>query len=359
MRIVLAKNALSGPLSELAKVINNKSIYPILENFLFQVRGGKVWVTTSDNETYMTTELQVAELEGEGDICIPAKNFLEGIRNIAEQPITIQTNELEIVVSYTNGEFKMVGQYAQEFPIPAPLEGNEMSISGKDLTSGINAVLYASANDELRPIMNGVYFDMRGEELIFVTSDGTRLVACKRKVNTEGMNSFVLPKKPASLIKAFAENETDIRIKSDGRNARFTGAGYSLRCRLTEGRFPAWENVIPKDNPYSVEVDRLALISAIKRVSVFSAISGLVKLDIDGSMMKVQGENPDFSVSAKEDIPCKFNNTMAIGFKASHLIEMLSNISGESISLKLSEPSKAGLIENEDMKMILMPMVLQ
>lgn len=359
MKIVLAKNALSGPLSELVKVINNKSIYPILENFLFQVKGGKVWVTTSDNETYMTTELQVSELEGEGDICIPAKNFLEGIRNIAEQPITIQINEPEVVVSYTNGEFKMVGLSAKEFPIPAQLEGNEMSISGKDLASGINAVLYASANDELRPIMNGVYFDMRGEELIFVASDGTRLVACKKKVGNEGMTSFVLPKKPASLIKAFAENETDIKIKSDGRNARFTGGGYSLRCRLIEGNFPAWERVIPQNNPYTVEVDRMALISAIKRVSVFSALSGLVKLDIDSTMMKVQGENPDFSVSAKEDIPCKFDSTMAIGFKDTHLIEMLSNISGESVSLKLSEPSKAALIENEDMKMILMPMVLQ
>lgn len=358
IKITLAKNALSGPLSVLSKVINSKGIFPILDNFLFEVKEGKVKVTTSDNETYLSSELTTTECEGEGTICIPAKSFLEGISNIPEQPITIAVDDLNISVAYQNGEFNIVGADGAEYPRPQAIEGKEVVFNGKDLAGGINSTLYAVATDELRPILCGVYLDMRESEVIFVSTDGHRLVSCHKQVNTDGMPSFVLPKKPAALVKAFAENEVEVKIMSDGKTAQFIGAGYKLTCRLVDGRFPNWETVIPKDNPFSMTLDRMSFLAAVKRVSVFAASSGIIRLDISASEMVVKGENPDFSVSAKETMPCQFNGEMAIGFKGANLVEMLSNLSGAEVTMKLSDPTKAGVIESDGIVMILMPMVL-
>lgn len=358
IKLQLAKNAF-GPLQVLAKVINSKSIYPILDNFLLEVKEGKVRVVTSDNETYMSAELQVVECQGEGRVCIPSRNFLDGIKDIPEQPITIEIEDLAINVSYQNGMFKIVGQNADEYPQVPALEGPEMTISGKDLASGIGNTLYATANDELRPILCGVFFDMRGENVIFVGTNGQRLITCQKKAITDKMVSFVLPKKPSGLVKTFAEGESDVKIMADGRNAKFSGGGFELICRLVDGKYPNWESVVRKDSQIRMDIDREALISALKRVSVFSSTSGMVRFDISENKVVVQGENPDFSVSAKEEIVCQCNGSISIGFKASHLIEMLSNLACEMIGIGMEDPTKAAVIGDGDTMGILMPMIIQ
>ena len=363
MKIILAKNALSGPLQVLAKVINNKSIYPILENFLFEIKGVSVRVVASDNETSMSTCLQTAEVEGEGQICIPARSFLEGIKDIPEQPISITIDDLEITVGYQNGEFKMIGQKAEEYPMTPNIEGEEFTISGKDLASGIGNTLFATANDELRPVLNGVYFDTRkdvvGDNLVFVGTDGQRLITCQKKIDTNGVQSFILPKKPSALVRSFAEDEKDIKIKTDGKNALFAGGMYELTCRLIDGFYPKWEGVVRKDSKFRMDVDRNALINALKRVSVFASSSGMVRFDVSENSLKVQGENPDFSVSAKEELSCQCNGNISIGFKASYLIEMLSNLSCEMVGIGMEEPSLAGVLGDGCTMGILMPMILQ
>lgn len=372
MKFVVSSTALLSHLQAISKVINSKNTLPILDCFLLELEGTTLSLTAADSETRLVTSLEVNEAEGSGKFAVNAKNLLDPLKELPEQPLTFEINNdnLETFIFFHNGKYNFIGQSGEDYPQPKELKENAVSltIEPQVLFSGLNRTLFASADDELRPVMNGVFFDISTDDLTFVASDGHKLVRCKT-VAVKGTEraSFILPKKPANLLRAILPKEADtVEIKFDENNAYIKMASYTMTCRFIEGRYPNYNSVIPQNNPNKVVLDRQTFLNALKRVSVFSnQASNLIRLELSGSNIVVSAQDIDFSTAAEETIPCDYVGTpMNIGFKSSFLIEILNNIPSSEVSLELSDPSRAGLIipteneENEDLLMLLMPMML-
>ncbi|MDR2954223.1 MAG: DNA polymerase III subunit beta [Prevotella sp.] len=372
MKFVVSSTALLSHLQAISKVINSKNTLPILDCFLLELQGTTLSLTAADSETRLVTSLEVNEAEGDGKFAVNAKNLLDPLKELPEQPLTFEINDsnLETFIYFHNGKYNFIGQSGEDYPQPKELKETAISLSidPQVLFSGINRTLFASADDELRPVMNGVFFDITTDDLTFVASDGHKLVRC-RTMATRGEEraSFILPKKPANLLRSILPKESEtVEIKFDENNAYIKMSSYTMTCRFIEGRYPNYNSVIPQNNTNKVILDRLVLFNALKRVSVFSnQASNLVRLQLSNSSIVVSAQDIDFSTAAEETIPCEYSgNPMNIGFKSSFLIEILNNIPSTEISLELSDPSRAGLIipteneENEDLLMLLMPMML-
>ena len=372
MKFIVSSTALSSHLQAISRVINSKNALPILDCFLFELEDGTLSVTVSDSETTMVTTVEVNESDTNGRFAVVAKTLLDALKEIPEQPLTFDVNpdNYEITVQYQNGKYSLMGQNADEFPQSATLGDNAVRVEmeAEVLLGGINRSVFATADDELRPVMNGIYFDITTEDITMVASDGHKLVRLRNlSVKSPERASFILPKKPANLLKGLLSKEGEmVSIKFDDNNAYINCANFEMVCRLIEGRYPNYNSVIPQENPFKVTIDRISFLNALKRVSVFSnPASSLVKLQLKENEMLVSAQDIDFSTSAEEKIVCSFDGTeLSIGFKATYLIEILSNINSEEVILELADPSRAGLIvpseneENEDLLMLLMPMML-
>lgn len=372
MKFIVSSTGLFSHLQAIGRVINSKNSLPILDCFLMELTDGVLSITASDSETTLSTSLTVIESDGDGRFAVSSKTILDALKEIPEQPLTfnINTNSLEIGVQYQNGKYNLMGQHADEYP-QAPALGNNavhVTIGASIALGGINRSLFATADDELRPVMNGVYFDITPENITFVASDGHKLVRNKTyAAKGDEKAAFILPKKPATLLKNLLPKEQgDVQIDFDDRNAVFTLENYSMTCRLIEGRYPNYNSVIPQGNPYKATIDRQMFISALRRVSVFSsAASSLIKLRLGSNQIQISAQDIDFSTSAEETFICQYEgNPMSIGFKSTFLIDILNNISSQEVVLELNDPSRAGVIvpveqeENEDLLMLLMPMML-
>ena len=372
MRFIVSSTALSSHLQAISRVINSKNALPILDCFLFELKDGTLSVTVSDSETTMVTSVEVNESDADGRFAVAAKTILDALKEIPEQPLSfeVNTDSLEITVQYQNGKYSLMGQNADEFPQSAMLGDNAVRVEmeASVLLGGINRAVFATADDELRPVMNGIYFDITTEDITMVASDGHKLVRCKTlaaKGNERA--AFILPKKPASLIKNLLPKEQgQVVIEFDERNAVFTLEKYRMVCRLIEGRYPNYNSVIPQDNPHKVTIDRQMLISALRRVSVFSSqASSLIKLRLSENQIQISAQDIDFSTSAEETLICQYaGNAMSIGFKSTFLIDILNNLTAQEVIVELADPSRAGVIvpaeqeEKEDVLMLLMPMML-
>ena len=372
MRFDVSSTALLSRLQSISKVIASKNSLPILDSFLFDLDGNKLTITASDAETRLVTSVEVMNSKGTGLFAVSAKILLDPLKELPEQPLTFDINDenLEIFIHFQNGKYNFIGQKGDTYPLQKPLNDNAIAIivDSQMLLNGISRSLFATADDELRPVMNGIYFDIHTDDLTFVASDGHKLVRLRNlSVKSPERASFILPKKPANLLKNLLGKETEmVNIKFDDNNAYVNCANFEMVCRLIEGRYPNYNSVIPQQNPFKVTIDRISFLNALKRVSVFSnPASSLVKLQLKESEMVVSAQDIDFSTSAEEKIVCQFDGTeLNIGFKATYLIEILSNINSEEVILELADPSRAGLIvpaeneENEDQLMLLMPMML-
>lgn len=372
MRFDVSSTALLSRLQSISKVIASKNTLPILDSFLFNLEGNKLTITASDAETRLITSVDVMNGQGTGLFAVSAKILLDPLKELPEQPLTFDINDenLEIFIHFQNGKYNFIGQKGDTYPLQKPLNENAfgMSMDSQLLLNGISRSLFATAEDELRPVMNGVFFDIHNDDLTFVASDGHKLVRLRNlSVKSEERASFILPKKPANLLKNILAKETsDVTVKFDENNAYFSCPNFEMVCRLIEGRYPNYNSVIPTENPYKVTIDRVSFLNALKRVSVFSnPASSLVKLHLEASEMMISAQDIDFSTSAEEKIECSYDGAeLNIGFKATYLIEILSNINSVEVVLELADPSRAGLIvpaeneENEDLLMLLMPMML-
>ena len=372
MRFIVSSTTLSTHLQGISRVINSKNALPILDCFLFELRDGLLTVTVSDSETTMTTTLEVVESDTDGRFAITARNLLDALKEIPEQPLTfnIDLKSLEMTVFYQNGQYSLVGQNADEFPTPVALGENavRVGIDAQVLLNGINRAIFATADDELRPVMNGIYFDITTDSITMVASDGHKLVRSKTlAAHGNERAAFILPKKPAVLMKnLLPKEEGPVSIEFDERNAVFTLENYRMVCRLIEGRYPNYNSVIPSNNPNKITIDRQQLLGALRRVSIFSSqASSLVKLCMSADRMVINAQDIDFSTSAKETLTCQYAGTpMEIGFKSSFLIDILNNIPSDDVLIELADPSRAGVItpieqeEDEDLLMLLMPMML-
>jgi len=373
MRFIVSSTELLKHLNAISRVISSKNTLPILDNFLLKLEGNVLTITASDLETTLITKLDLENASEDGLVAIQAKILLDTLKEFPEQPLTfnIDLDSMSVDILSANGKFSITGQNGEDFPVlPALGEvKHAIDVSHDVLSSGINKTLFATADDELRPVMNGIFIELSPEEMTFVASDAHKLVRYKRAdVKSEDLSSFILPKKPASLLKnLLPREEGTVKLEFDDKNAFFTLNGFKVICRLVEGKYPAYNSVIPTNNPNELIADRLECYNTIKRVSVFAnQASNLVRLKLTPNELIVSAQDVDFAISAVETIKCEYTgNPMEIGFKSTFLVEILSNLSSSDVKIKLSDPSRAGLLlpvekenENEDILMLLMPMMI-
>ena len=357
----------------LAKVIGGKNSLPILDCFLFQVANGEMTITASDSDNIIKSSIELTENEGEGEFCIPNRVILDALKELPEQPLSfdIDTDDtFAIKISYQNGLYNFTAQSAEEYPHAQGVNdaAHTVTIDAAILIDNISRSIFATANDQLRPVMNGIYFDLTADALNIVASDGHKLVRNKNfSITSETPASFNLPKKPANLLKnILTKDGGDVLIKFDDRNAEIKYNDGVLNCRLIDGRYPNYNSVIPTDNPSQTTVDRRALLSALRRVLPFASESSqLVRLHMENGHFEVSSEDIDFATSAKEQLSCEYTGApMSIGFKGSSLMEVLSNLNSDQVVIMLADPSRAGIIvpaeqpEDEDVLMLIMPMLL-
>ena len=373
MRFTVSSSALSSKLNMLAKVIGSKNSLPILDCFLFQVANGEMSITASDSDNVIKSTLALTDHDGEGEFCVPNRVILDALKELPEQPLHFDVDAageaVAIKIVYQNGLYNFTGQSAEEYPRTQSMTDacTTVSLPTEMLINNISRSLFATANDELRPVMNGIYFDLTAVALAIVASDGHKLVRSKNfTIKSESPSAFNLPKKPASLLKnILSKDGDDAIIKFDDRSAEIQFTDGVMRCRLIDGRYPNYNSVIP-NNPNEVTVDRKGLQSALRRVLPFASESSqLIRFHIESGRFEVSSEDIDFSTSAKEQLSCEYNGSpISIGFKGSSLMEILGNITSDNIIIQLADPSRAGIIvpaeqpENEDILMLIMPMLL-
>ena len=374
MKFVVSSTDLLGHLQAVSRVISSKNTLPILDNFLFRLDENELEITASDLESTLTTKMTLENTSDSGSIAVPARILTDTLKEFPEQPLTfeIDNDKLSVIINSENGKFTVVGQNAGDFPQMPTIKQDQkatIEVPAEVLYSGINKTLFATADDELRPVMNGVYVELATDNLTFVASDAHKLVRYKRtdaKADTD--SSFILPKKPASLLKnVLPKEENPVTIEFDDKNAFFSMTEYKLVCRLVEGNYPSYNSVIPTDNPNKLSIDRVEFYNTLKRVSVYSnQASNLVKLALTGNQITVSAQDIDFSISAYERLNCRYEGEdMEIGFKSTFLIEILSNLSSTDVIVELSDPTRAGIMlpavsenEAEDVLMLLMPMMI-
>ncbi len=373
MRFTVSSSALSSKLNMLAKVIGSKNSLPILDCFLFQVANGEMSITASDSDNVIKSTLALTDHDGEGEFCVPNRVILDALKELPEQPLHFDVDAageaVSIKIVYQNGLYNFTGQSAEEYPRTQSMNDacTTVSLPTEMLINNISRSLFATASDELRPVMNGIYFDLTADALAIVASDGHKLVRSKNfTIKSESPSAFNLPKKPASLLKnILSKDGDDAIIKFDDRSVEIQFTDGVMRCRLIDGRYPNYNSVIP-NNPNEVTVDRRGLQSALRRVLPFASESSqLIRFHIESGRFEVSSEDIDFSTSAKEQLSCEYNGSpISIGFKGSSLMEILSNLTSDNIIIQLADPSRAGIIvpaeqpENEDILMLIMPMLL-
>ncbi len=374
MKFVVSSTDLLGHLQAISRVISSKNTLPILDNFLFNISGNELEITASDLESTLITRMRLDNITGSGTIAMPARILLDTLKEFSEQPLTFDINPdtMAVVINSENGRFSIVGQNGIDFPVLPVIKKEKrfgFNIPADVLLSGITRTLFATADDELRPVMGGILVEASTEKLTFVASDAHKLVRYQRSdAKADDNASFILPKKPASLLKNILPRESGmVSVEFDDRNAFFNLADYKVVCRLVEGNYPNYNSVIPKNNPRKVRIDRLEFYNILRRVSVFSnQASNLVKLQFTPNQITVSAQDVDFSISAYERHKCLYEgDDMEIGFKSVFLIEILSNIASQDVIIELADPTRAGLFlpaeaanEEEDLLMLLMPMMI-
>jgi DNA polymerase-3 subunit beta len=373
MKFILSSLKLLKAIQALSGVINSSNTLPILDDFLFDINDDELKITASDLETTMTVSIKPDMVEGKGQVTIPARLLIDVMKNFPDIPVSFNIDEATLAIEITTGEgrYKMVGHKSDEFPqVPVITEPSVWEIPADVLACGFEKTIFATGNDEIRPIMTGVYMAMSDTCLTFVATDAHKLVRYRRMdVKSDTAASFIVPKKPINQLKNILAGRADeqVHVEFNNTNASFTFGEYKLICRLIEGRYPNYEAVIPTTNPNKLIVDRQLLNAAIKRVAIFSSkATHQIRFKINGQELVLTAEDLDYSNEAKERLTCNYTGEdMEIGFSSKFFQEMLANLSQNEIQLEMSAPNRAGIITpvdnqnaDEDILMLLMPVML-
>ena len=370
MKFIVNSTALLRELQKLNGVISSNNTLPILDNFLFDINSNNMTIIASDLETTMMSTISV-EADVDGKITIPARILIDTLKTFSNQPLTfiVNTETFGIEMSSEMGNYKLAGQNANEFPKTPKLNGSSITtIKGDILANAINKTLFASGNDELRPVMSGMFCELSSEQITFVATDAHKLVKHTRTdISSNKTASFILPKKPLTILKNNISDDADIKLEFNDTNALFTFNNITIICRLIDGKYPNYEAVIPKENPNKLTIETASLLSSIKRVSIYAnKTTHQIRLKIAGSELQITSEDLDFANKAEERLSCQYEGTdMEIGFNSKFVIDMLNNIGAEQISLEMSAPNRAGIIlpldgleEGENTLMLVMPVML-
>jgi DNA polymerase-3 subunit beta len=370
MKFIVSTTTLLKSLQMISGVINSSSVLPILEDFLFEIKGGKLSVFATDLETSMSTELKV-EAKDNGRIAIPARILLDTLKTLPEQPLTFKVDEKTFGIEITSetGRYKLSGESPDDFPkIPQPEAVTEINIPASALSNAISQTLFAVSSDDLRPAMTGVLFQVSPDGMTFVSTDAHKLVKLGRTdVKVAKAAQFIVPKKALSLLKsALPSDESGVNVSYNKSNAFFTFENTKLICRLIDANYPDYNAVIPQNNPNKLSISRLEFQNALRRISIYSnKTTYQVVLSIAGSELKISAQDLDFSNEANERLTCSYEGgDMEIAFNARFLIEMLGVLSSGDIEIELSTPTRAGVLrpvekgDNEDLLMLVMPVMI-
>ncbi|CAI8382045.1 MAG: DNA polymerase III subunit beta [Flavobacteriales bacterium] len=370
MKFIVSSSSLYKELQILGGVINSTNTIPILDNFLFQINNNKLVISSSDLESTMSSQIDI-ESSSNDKIAISAKLLTDILKTFTEQPLTfIKTDNNTIEISASNGKYSLAYLDGDEFPKQVELlDAHETKIKGFDLGNAINSTIFASGNDDLRPVMSGVFFQFNSEALRFVATDAHKLVKFETKEYTANeVSEFIMPKKPLQILKGILQSDnSELTIQHNNSNAKFIFDKSSITCRLIDGKFPNYEAVIPKDNPNILTIDRELFLNSVRRVSIFSnKTTNQIRIKLAGSLLNISAEDFDFSNKADENLECQYSgDDIQIGFNSKFLIEMLNNLESEMITLSMSHPNRAGIIRplNDEgsktsITMLVMPVML-
>ena len=370
MKFIVSSTYLLKQLQVLGGVINSSNTLPILDNFLFELQQSKLTVSASDLETTMSAVLDV-ESDNEGSVAIPARLLLDTLKTFPEQPLTFVIEDNNTVeISSNHGKYALAYADGNEFPKAVSLEDpSATAMPAHVLATAINKTIFAAGNDDLRPVMSGVFFQFSTEGLTFVATDAHKLVKYSREdVKASQVAEFIMPKKPLNLLKGIlGANEDEVTIEYNDSNAKFTFENTVLICRLIDGKYPNYEAVIPKENPNKLTIDRTQFLNSVRRVSIFSnKTTHQIRLKIAGAELNISAEDIDYSNKAEERLTCDYQgDDMQIGFNSRFLTEMLNNLSSNDVQLELSMPNRAGILtpiddleEGEFVTMLVMPVML-
>lgn len=372
MKFVVNSTYLNAKLLAIKQTISAKNTLPILDNFLFDVKDSKLSITASDLETTSKVVIELENYENNGNIAIEAARLTNLLKNLPEQPITfdIDLEDLSIDILTDNGKFSVVGQEGENFPvIPDVNSNNEFTIPSQSVFTGIAKTLFATADDELRPVMNGVLFDFKEDNLIFVATDAHKLIKLHR-LDVKYINecNFILPKKPANLLRNLLKSDNnEIQLTFDDKNAKFVFDNFEIVCRLTEGVYPNYESVIPINNPNKAVISKDMILNTLKRVSTFSnQSSNLIRLKFTNDILTVAAQDIDFSISAYERLNCQYEGEeMEIGVKSTFIIELIGNLDCSEVVFEMSTPDRAIVVtpyERNDydtqINQLVMPMMI-
>lgn len=370
MKFIVNSTSLLKELQKLNSVISSNNTLPILDNFLFEISKNSMTIIASDLEVTMMATISI-ESQTDGKITIPAKILTDTLKTFSNQPLTfiVDSTTFGIEISSEIGNYKLAGQDANEFPKnPAFSGSSSTTFNGEILINAINKTLFASGNDELRPVMSGVFCEFSSEQITFVATDAHKLVKHTRTdLSSEKTASFILPKKPLTILKNNISENDDVKIEFNDTNALFSFNNNTIICRLIDGKYPNYDAVIPKENPNKLTIETAVLLSSIKRVSIYAnKTTHQIRLKIAGSELQITSEDLDFANKAEERLPCQYDGAnMEIGFNSKFVIDMLNNIGSKQISLEMSAPNRAGIIlpldgmqEGENTLMLVMPVML-
>lgn len=370
MKFIVSSNYLLKQLQILGGVINSSNTLPILDNFLFDLKNDELRVSASDLETTMSAKLKV-ESDSEGKIAVPAKLLLDTLKTFPEQPLTFVVEDNNTIeLSSNHGKYALAYADGEEFPNPVELDDpSSTKVEGDILATAISKTIFASGNDDLRPVMSGVFFQFKENGLTFVATDAHKLVKYSREdVSANNPAEFIMPKKPLNLLKGIlAGSESEVLIEYNDSNAKFTFDDTELICRLIDGKYPNYEAVIPKENPNKLTIERNQFLSSVRRVSIFSnKTTHQVRLKIAGAELNISAEDVDYSNKAEERLTCSYQgDDMQIGFNSRFLIEMLGNLTADEVMLEMSLPNRAGILtpvdgldQGEKITMLVMPVML-
>ena len=370
MKFIVSSAALLKELQMLGGVINSTNTLPILDNFLFEINGNTLTLSASDLETTFSTRVAI-ESEGNSSLALPARLLLDTLKTFPEQPLTfIKPDKNTVEISANNGKYAVAYVAGEEFPKAAQLmDSKTTTVSSSLLHTAINSTLFASGNDDLRPVMSGVFFQFSNSGLTFVATDAHKLVKYTRNdANSEITSEFIMPKKPLQLLKGILQGVADeLTIQYNETNAQFAFGDSVLTCRLIDGKYPNYEAVIPKENPNQMQVNRINFLNSVRRVSIFAnKTTHQIRLKIAGAALQISAEDFDYSNSAEERLDCDYQgDDMQIGFNSRFLIEMLNNMECDEVKLSMSLPNRAGIltpmdhtVEGEDVTLLVMPVML-
>ncbi|WP_406684022.1 DNA polymerase III subunit beta [Seonamhaeicola sp. MEBiC1930] len=370
MKFIVSSTYLLKQLQVLGGVINNSNTLPILDNFLFELDNNTLTVSASDLETTMASTLDV-ESESTGNIAIPARLLLDTLKTFPEQPLTFVIEDNSTVeISSNHGKYALAYANGNEFPKAVALEDpSKTVVTGDVLATAISKTIFAAGNDDLRPVMSGVFFQFSQQGLTFVATDAHKLVKYTREdVSANQVAEFIMPKKPLNLLKGIlAASEDEVSIEYNESNAKFTFENSVLICRLIDGKYPNYEAVIPKENPNKLVIDRTQFLNSVRRVSIFSnKTTHQIRLKIAGAELNISAEDIDYSNKAEERLTCDYQgDDMQIGFNSRFLTEMLNNLGSDEVQLEMSMPNRAGILtpidgldEGEQVTMLVMPVML-